>query len=80
VHEGFVRPNVQCTRCHAEEPDLVDFEQLGYSPRHADSLRGNAIVRQSESVERGETFYLPGLLKPTLPGEQDDDSAEPEAP
>ena len=82
VHRGFVRPDVQCTRCHADESDLVDFEQLGYSPRHADSLRGNAIVRQSESVERGETFYLPGLLTPTLPEEQDDDSgAEPaEAP
>ena len=63
VHQDLDRPNVGCTRCHAEQPEWVDYEALGYSPARAEALRSNNVVRQSQAVERGETFFLPDLLQ-----------------
>ena len=62
LHEGVVRPEVSCTSCHTNEPDVIDFAALGYSPGRARSLESNATVEHSQAIERGEPFYLPKLL------------------
>ena len=86
VHEGYKLSEVQCTNCHAEEPQLVDFRELGYPGRIDRRLRSNSVARQSESVEKGEIFYLPDLLdrpaglppeEPTTEGEQSPDGEQP---
>ena len=78
VHRGFAKPEVNCTRCHSDEQELmVDFEALGFSPNRAAALRSNTIVRQSKAVEDGETFYLPNLFgAPAAPVETPRDGAE----
>lgn len=63
VHQGLSRPEPRCTRCHSEDPDLVDFSELGFSAGRAQALRSLSIVRQSEAVERGEVLYLPLLFQ-----------------
>lgn len=67
VHRGLERPEVKCSLCHTSEPGFMDFEGLGYAKARATALRSNIVARQSEAVERGETFYLPALLAPTPP-------------
>jgi cytochrome b subunit of formate dehydrogenase len=62
VHRGYKLSEVQCTNCHAEDAELLSFEEIGYPPRSARRLRSNSVARQSESVEKGEIFYLPDLL------------------
>ena len=62
LHEGVTRPDVQCTQCHTTEPDVIDFEALGYSAGRAHSLESNATVEHSQAIERGEPFYLPAML------------------
>ena len=62
LHEGVGRPKVQCTQCHTDKPDVIDFDALGYSPGRARSLEANAVVEHSQAIERGEPFYLPALL------------------
>ncbi len=63
VHQGFVAPEPDCARCHGDDPGYVPFEALGYPAHQADSLRVNEVVRQVDSAARGETFYLPTLLR-----------------
>lgn len=63
LHQGLKRPEVLCTRCHSDDPELVDFSKLGYAQARVDALRSNSIVRQSQAVEKGEVFYLPRLLQ-----------------
>ncbi len=63
VHRGFVTPEPDCARCHGEDPGYVPFEALGYPVHRASSLRSNEVVRQVDSAARGETFYLPTLLR-----------------
>ena len=70
VHRGVVRPEVRCTRCHTENPTVVDFETLGYAQERAHELQTQAVARQSEAIEQGEVFYLPSVLDGT-PGRYD---------
>ena len=75
VHRGTSRPEVECTRCHAESEGLMKFEELGYSAERAADLQHNKVERYSRSVEEGATFYLPSVLRPG--GSPDDTPEEP---
>ena len=63
VHRDITREGALCLPCHSQEPTLVDFAELGYSPRRVESLVSSAIVRQAMSIEAGRTFFLPTLLE-----------------
>lgn len=78
-HPGLKRPEVQCTRCHADDPEGIDFAALSYSETRANALRSNTIVRQAEAVEKGEPFYIPSLLPP-MPAPPEPAPGEPPAP
>ena len=64
VHENVVASGALCTPCHAPEPILLDFEQLGYARSHAEALQSSEIVRQVLHIEQGQPFHLPQLLEP----------------
>ncbi len=57
-----VKPD-RCTACHGDEPPLVDFVALGYSPQRATYLRSNPVARQVQDVREGRQFYLPSITE-----------------
>jgi len=62
------RPEVQCTGCHTDGPEVLDFSALGYSPGRVRSLATHSVVEHAAAIERGEKFYLPAVLTaPTSP-------------
>jgi len=68
LHEGVERPEVQCTGCHTDGPEVLDFSALGYSPGRVRSLATHSVVEHAAAIERGEKFYLPAVLTaPTSP-------------
>ncbi len=84
VHRGIARPEPKCTRCHDDEPELVDYDTLGYSPARAEALRSQSIRQFSNAVEQGEIFYLPSVLdsvfgQPVDPEPTDDSPPTDEA-
>lgn len=63
IHKGTKSAGVLCTPCHSEQPTLMDFVALGYTPNRAQSLQSSEIVPQVLSIERGQPFYLPRILE-----------------
>ncbi|MBN1343785.1 MAG: hypothetical protein JXQ73_13970 [Phycisphaerae bacterium] len=62
IHAGQLPKPRLCMACHIEEPPMLDFQALGYSPTRVTVLRTTPLVRQMLRIQQGQPFRLPRVL------------------
>ena len=58
IHSELVNSPQDCLSCHTRQKAMFDFEELGYSPKHAEILRELSIAGKIQDVQEGRQFYI----------------------
>jgi hypothetical protein len=61
IHISLAAQPVKCLACHADQPGMLDFAAVGFSPKRAAYLSNLEIARLMQRIRQGERFYLPNL-------------------
>ncbi len=59
VHRDVRPTGALCTPCHSSEPQLVDWNRLGYSAERVRGFENDPTIRSILSIESGQPFRLP---------------------
>jgi hypothetical protein len=62
IHAPLQKSPPGCLSCHGDQPPLLDFGQLGYSPNRTRFLSNLEVARLMQQVRQGERFFIPRLL------------------
>jgi hypothetical protein len=63
IHASLTKAPAQCTSCHSDGPQKLDFQKLGYAQARAATLEHLELANQMQRIRNGERFEIPDLLK-----------------
>jgi hypothetical protein len=61
LHSPLASAPATCLACHDDQPGMLDFAAVGYSPKRTKSLGSLAVARLMQHIREGQSFYLPNL-------------------
>lgn len=63
LHAPLLKQATSCVACHGDQPPLLNFEALGYSPQRGAALRNLPLARVMQQIREGQRFFIPNILE-----------------